>query len=183
MQIVPRLATLGRVELMMTRPADGGNRRQLPQLSQIEMQEQNDPAFCLRAARQQRIHSSGRLKGINLPLAALLRTAALQKPIRHRRRRVPRLVCCESALGGGTAFQQRSRRRARPCMEFRRIHLPRVTRRWLPRLADDGFEEGDSFKRVFFDGWAKRLSLESGCLDDQPAERKNGGAFWRGPDR
>jgi hypothetical protein len=120
MQIVPRLATLGRVELMMTRPADGGNRRQLPQLSQIEMQEQNDPAFCLHAARQQRIYSSGRLKGIKW---------------------------------------------------------------WLPRLADDGFEEGDSFKRVFFDGWAKRVSLESGCLDGQPAERKNGGAFWRGPDR
>jgi hypothetical protein len=45
MQIVPREATLGRVELMMTRPADVVAREQPPQLSQIEMQEQNDPAF------------------------------------------------------------------------------------------------------------------------------------------
>lgn len=30
--------------------------------------------------------------------------------------------------------------------------------------------------------WAKRVSLDFGSLDDEPARRKNGGAFWRSPD-
>ena len=88
MQIVPRLATLGRVELIMTRPADevatDDNFRNYPKSERRNKMTRRSVCVPLETNVDP---SSGQLNGIKLPIAALLRTTAFQKPIRHRHRR------------------------------------------------------------------------------------------------